>query len=422
MSVPPRLQPDPGWLPFLGWLTGAVFFFYAWILRVAPSIMVDELMRDLSVGAAVLGNLSAAYFYGYAGMQIPVGMLLDRFGPRRLMTVSALLCGCGAALFALGPSLAYVTAGRFLIGASAAFSLVGAMAVASQWFPAHRFALLSGLAMAAGMAGGVLGQAPLRIAVEASDWRTTSLWLALGGVLISVASWCFVRDRLRGTGGLGQVLAGLGEAARDRQVLLLSLAGLGANGALLGFAGLWGVPFLVLAYDLERTTAATLASLLIAGWGVGAPLIGWLSDRIGSRKYPYLVGIAVECLALATLVWVPGLPLWAIAALAFLIGFAGASMITSFALVRERVRPGLTGTAIGFLNAMVTGAGALFQPLIGFILDMLWQGQTTAGARVYTVLDYRIALSVLILFCAIGFFAVLAVSDPKRESVSPAVA
>src|SRR5258707_15030445 len=123
----------PRLLPLLGWLTGAVFFFYAWILRVAPSVMVEELMRDFAVGAAVLGNLSAAYFYGYAGMQIPVGLLLDRFGPRRLMAIAALVCGGGCALFATGNSLATVTVARFLIGASAAFSLVGAMAVAGQW-------------------------------------------------------------------------------------------------------------------------------------------------------------------------------------------------------------------------------------------------------------------------------------------------
>src|SRR5262245_62355653 len=106
-------------LPLLGWLTGAVFFFYAWVLRVAPSVMVEELMRDFTVGAAVLGHLSAAYFYGYAGMQVPVGLLLDRFGPRRLMTVAALACAAGCVLFALSSSLAAATAGRLLIGASA---------------------------------------------------------------------------------------------------------------------------------------------------------------------------------------------------------------------------------------------------------------------------------------------------------------
>jgi len=124
-DVPTAAQDAPRILPVLGWMTAALFFFYAWVLRVAPSVMVEELMRDFAVGAAVLGNLSAAYFYGYAGMQIPVGVLLDRFGPRRLLAVAALACAGGCVLFATGTTLATVTAGRFLIGASAAFSLVG---------------------------------------------------------------------------------------------------------------------------------------------------------------------------------------------------------------------------------------------------------------------------------------------------------
>src|SRR5882672_7894645 len=105
-------QDAPRLLPVLGWLTAALFFGYAWVLRVAPSVMVEELMRDFAVGAAVLGNLSAAYFYGYAGMQVPVGVLLDRFGPRRLMTGAALVCAGGFVLFATGHTLAAVTAGR----------------------------------------------------------------------------------------------------------------------------------------------------------------------------------------------------------------------------------------------------------------------------------------------------------------------
>ena len=111
-------------------------------------------------------------------------------------------------LFATGDSLTAVTAGRFLIGASAAFSLVGSMAVAGQWFPANRFAILSGGAMAMGMAGGVFGQAPLRLAVEASDWRTANLLLAAGGVALALAAWATVRDRWRGSGGVGDVACG----------------------------------------------------------------------------------------------------------------------------------------------------------------------------------------------------------------------
>src|SRR4030095_7988802 len=109
----PTVQTSPGLLPWLAWATASFFFFYAWIMRVAPSVMVEELMREFAVGAGVLGNLSAAYFYGYAGMQIPVGLMLDRFGPRRLITIATIVCAGGCVLFATGSSLAAVTAGRF---------------------------------------------------------------------------------------------------------------------------------------------------------------------------------------------------------------------------------------------------------------------------------------------------------------------
>lgn len=403
-------------LPLLAWATGATFFFYAWVLRVAPSVMVEELMRDFAVGAGALGHLSAAYFYGYAGMQIPVGLLLDRFGPRRLMTSAALVCAGGCILFATSDSLLAATAGRFLIGASSAFSLVGAMAVAGQWFPANRFAVFSGLAMAMGMAGGVFGQAPLRLAVEATDWRTVSLLLMVGGAGLAIAAWATVRDRRRGSGGLADMLAGLGAVLKHKQSWLIALTGLGTSAPLLGFASLWGVPYLELAYGYSRTHAAALTSLIFVGWAVGAPLIGWLSDHIGQRKMPLVAGLLLQTLCLSLLVYVPALPLAALAVLCFLVGFFGSAQIVCFALVRENHPPTLSGTGIGFVNAMVTGAGALFQPVVGLILDLAWSGQTALGARVYDIGAYHLALASLICCCIGGLVCLLAVRETHCRS------
>lgn len=402
---------EPRLLPLLAWATGATFFFYAWVLRVAPSVMVEELMRDFAVGAGVLGHLSAAYFYGYAGMQIPVGLLLDRFGPRRLIAASALVCAGGCVLFATGSSLAMVTAGRFLIGASAAFSLVGSMAIAGQWFPVHRFAIFSGLAMAMGMAGGVFGQAPLRFAIEASDWRTTMLLLAAGGVILSAAAWATVRDRWRGTGGIAIALSGLGTVVRHRQTQLIALTGLGTSAPLLAFAGLWGVPFLETAYGMSRASAAGLTSVFFVGWGIGAPLFGWLSDRIGRRRRPLLIALALKTVALAALIYISGLPLVALIALSFLVGFFGSAQILCFALVKENHNSALSGTAIGFLNGIVTGAGALFQPLVGILLDLAWTGEIASGARVYHAEAYRLAFGSLIACCIGGLLCLLAVRE-----------
>ncbi len=407
-------------LPFLGWLTGAVFFFYAWILRVAPSVMVEELMREFAVGAAAVGNLSAFYFYGYAGLQVPIGMMIDRFGPRRLMTAAALACAGGCVMSALGPSLWWVAAARLLIGSSVAFSLVGAMAVAGQWFPANRFAILSGWAMLFGMTGGVVGQAPLRKLVETMDWRQTYYLLAIGGVALALASVLTVRDRHRGSGGIRQVLGGLGEVMANRQTWLIAIAGLGTTGPLLGFAGLWGVPYLSAAHSLDRMTAATVTSTLFIGWGIGAPFFGWLSDRIGRRRPPFAVGLLLALLGIVALVYAPPLPAWALIGLCLACGFGGSAQIVGFAAAREHNPARLSGTAIGLVNGMVTGAGALYQPLLGWMLDLAWNGKMEAGARVYDVSAYRFAFLAIVTGTAVGLVSALVMKEtycrPSNES------
>ncbi len=415
----PELPPSagrsdtPGLLPLLGWLVGSLFFFYAWILRVSPSVMVEEFMRDFAVGGAIVGNLSALYFYGYAGMQIPVGLLLDRFGPRRLMTVASGLVAVACLLFAWSQGLVGASVARFLIGAGCPFSLVGAMAVAGQWIPRERFALLGGLAMMFGMAGGVFGQAPLRVAVDATDWRTTMASVAVIGFVLMLAAWVFVRDRRRGSGGVSAVFEGLRRVAANRETWLSAVAGLGSTGPLLAFAGLWGVPYLQAVHEIDRVTAGTVTSVTFIGWGVGAPLIGWLSDRIGKRRSPLIAGLTLSALSLGAILYLPGIPLWGVGVLCFGIGFGGSAQIVCYALVREHNPPQFSGTAIGMVNALVTGAGALFQPMIGWLLDLSWDGLMVDGARVYAVGAYNLAFGVLVVGCIVGILCAAA----TRESV-----
>lgn len=398
-------------LHLLGWATGALFFFYAWVLRVAPSVMIDEMMRDLAIGGAVIGNLSALYFFGYAGMQVPVGMLIDRFGPRRLMTAAALGCVAGCAIFALSSGISGVAIGRFVIGAAAAFSLVGAMAVAGLWFPAQRFALLSGLAMMMGMLGGIVGQAPFRLVVEALDWRGSILALAAGGVVVATAAWATVRDRPREVKSSAPMLAGLGRVVRNRQTWLIAIAGLGTTGPLLGFAGLWGVPYFVTTLGIDRTSAASITSAVFLGWAIGAPLIGWASDRIGRRRSPFIAGLVICILAMSAILYLPGLSIPMLMMLCFLCGFGGSSQIVGFAAARENNPPALSATAIGLVNGLVTGAGALFQPLLGWLLDLNWKGEMESGARIYDPGAYQIALSAIIVGCVVGFFCTLAMRE-----------
>jgi MFS family permease len=232
-------------------------------------------------------------------------------------------------------------------------------------------------------------------------------------VALAVAAWATVRDRWRGRGGLGQALSGLGAVLANRQAWLVALVGLGTSAPLLAFASLWGVPFLETAYRLPRAQAATLTSLIFVGWGVGAPAIGWLSDRIGRRKPPLIAGLLLETAALALLVYVPGLPMPVLGLLCFLVGFFGSAQIVCFALARETHAAALSGTAIGFVNGMVTGAGALFQPLVGWLLDLAWTGETSQGARLYAPESYRLAFASLIVCCLAGLLCLAAVRETR---------
>jgi len=152
---------------------------------------------------------------------------------------------------------------------------------------------------------------------------------------------------------------------------------------------------------------------------VGAPLFGWLSDRIGRRKLP---GLALETVALAALVYLPLLPAFVLALLCFLIGFFGSCQIVCFALVKENHPVRLSGTAIGFVNSMITGAGALFQPLVGLLLDLAWTGSFAYGARVYDSATYRLALASLLACCLAGLLCLLAVRETFCRTVGEAEA
>lgn len=383
-----------------------LFFGYGFVLRVSPSVMVAELMREFDVGAAILGNLSAFYLYIYAGLQIPIGVLMDRVGPRRLMTVAAVAVGAGTLLFATSETLNSAYAGRFLIGLGCAFSWPGLLAVISQWFP-MRFAFLAGIGQITGMAGAVLGQAPLATAVGLHGWRGSMMTLAGVGVLMAAMIWMVVRDRHHPDSRAMSFTAALRQVMANRQTWLAAVFGMAMTGPILAFGGLWGVPYLSTTYALDRTAAAGLVSLLFIGSGVGALVLGGWSDRIGKRK-PVMWTAGVVCmLTLFAVIYIPNLPRPILSVLIFGIGFGGSGLLFAFATGREHNTAGTSGTAIGIVNTAVVGSGALFQPLIGLLLDLQWSGEIENGVRLYTPDAFRGALTILPVTATLGLVALL---------------
>ncbi|HEY5701459.1 MAG TPA: MFS transporter [Gammaproteobacteria bacterium] len=411
----------PSWLPWMVWSFGPAMFFYAFFQRVAPSVMIDQLMRDLNVTGAVLGNLSAFYFYAYASLQIPVGLMMDRYGPRRLLTFGAMVCATGTLLFALATSLGTAYVGRLLVGVGASFGFVGALKLATTWLPTGRFALASGLLMMAGMAGGIMGQAPLAAVVELTGWRAALTGSAVAGVLLGIGTWVVVRDHPLGamvsTGrvGIAELMRGLAIVVRNRQNWLVALACASMAAPLLAFAGLWGVAWLMQVHGMSRPDAAVTASLLLLGWAVGSPVAGAVSDRIGRRKLPLIGALLFGAANLSALIFIPGLNAAVMKVLFFLSGVCFGTMVIGFALTRETNSPEVHGAAFGMLNGAVVGTGAVFQPLVGGLLDWRWDGEMIAGAPLYDPGAYRFAFSALLVFLIAGLIASCAIREGGRH-------
>jgi MFS family permease len=404
-------------LAWFVWGLGALFYLVGFFQRVAPAVMTVELMRDFGIGATALGNLSAFYFYSYVAMQIPTGILADRWGPRRLLTAGSLVAGCGTLLFAMAPVVTWANMGRLLIGGSVAVAFVGLLKIASSWFPPRYFAMVSGVALFFGIIGAVFAGTPLRLLMNHYSWRGMMLAAAVVTFAIGGAIWCFVRDDPREKGhtnpssttqedpGLGEpgVLESLMAVFAYRNTLLLFLIPAGLVGCVLTFSGLWGVPFLTTHHHLSTSQAAALTSSLLVAWAISGPLFGWFSDRLGRRKPLYLVGSGLAILGWLAVVFISDLPLPLLSGLLLFTGFSSGCMIISFAFAKESVPRRLSGTISGVINMGVMLGPTLLQPAMGWILDRMWLGRTVGSVRIYDLKAYQTGFSLMIAWALLAF-------------------
>ncbi|MBL8807728.1 MAG: MFS transporter [Rhodospirillales bacterium] len=392
----------------------ALYFGHEFVQRVSTSVVVGDLMAEFAVGGAVLGSLSAFYFYAYASMQIPVGVLMDRFGPRRLMSFAAGISACGALLFAAAPAIQFAYLGRAMIGFGASFSWIGILTVATLWLPPSRFSAYAGLGQAAGMAGAILGQAPLAMIVESLGWRLSVGLLALVGGAVAAGIFLTVPDVPKRPRQVHTRLTdSLKIAASNPQTWLNAVFGLSMTGTMLSFSGLWAVPWLISVYGFERAGAAALTSSMFIGWAVGSPLIGWLADRAGRLK-PFQVGCGTGmCLTLIALVYIPALPTAVLGTLMFTNGIFASGMVLAYGAARAHNPPEASGATYGLVNTGVVGSGAIFQPLIGLFLDLNWGGAMQAGARVYSASAYEIAFTILPAAAAVGTLAAMLTREKR---------
>lgn len=407
------VPPPPPSLAWLVWGLGALLYLIAYYQRVAPAVITRELMAEFGLSGAALGNLSAFYFYSYAAVQIPTGLLADRWGPRKLLTLGATLAAGGTLLFALAPGVAWANAGRFAIGAAVGVAFVSMLKLASHWMHSRQFAFASGVALFVGVMGATLAGVPLRALVDAMGWRAVMIGSAAVTACVAVAIWVVVRDDPvdRGYAGFvprdahgsgASIAAQLREIARERAAWLMVLMPGGTCAIVLTIPGLWGVPFLVTQYGFTPREAASACSMMLIAWAVACMAFGPLSERMRRRKPIYAGGLMAMLVLWSIVVFTPGLPRAALLALLAAVAVASGSFILTFALAKESVPAHLGGTVSGIANMGVMLGGMVMQPLVGHILDRHWGGRLEGGVRIYDFAAYQWGFGAILAWCALS--------------------
>lgn len=413
----------------------AVSYMLVFFHRIAPGVVAADLMSAFHTTGAALGSLAAMYFYVYAAMQIPAGVLADTLGVRRAGTAGALVAGIGSLLFALAPNFAVAIAGRFLVGLGVSVVFVGFMRANADWWSEQRYGFISGLTVFLGNVGALLAVAPLAAALTVASWRSIFVAIGIMSIAIAAATFVFVRDRPQDMGfpSLREIEGrpahapriqhwwrDLSEVLGSREIWPGFFVNLGVGGGALALAGLWGVPLLMDVHRLPRAQASLYPSLMLAAFALGCVAFGALSDHLGRRK-PVLVAACSLCalswLALWLLPWSPGWSGWSLFAA---LGFFGGGFIVTFGAAKEIVPPAIAGMGIAVVNTGAFLGAAIVQPAFGALMDLTWDGTVVDGVRKYSAGDYANGLALCLGFAIMAAVASLYLRETYCRNVAPA--
>ncbi|RAP35061.1 MFS transporter [Legionella quinlivanii] len=379
---------------------GAFFYCYEFVLRIIPGALQSELSAAFGhISATTFGQLSAFYYFAYSPMQLPVGMLMDRYGPRRLLTFACLCCTLGSWMFTNTSSMLIAGSGRFLVGFGSSFAFVGVLSLALRWLPRRYFSLVAGLITTLGMLGLVYGEVKITdMAVSLGLMHVLWMMIIIGAVL-SVITFLVVRDGPQGHIANKQpwpeFFANVWHVLSSPQVWLIGFVGACLYTSLSVFGELWGKTYLEQAHHLTKVQAARTVSAMFLGWAVGAPIAGYFSDISGRRVFPLVAGAILSLICISIVLYYPGLSYTTLNILLFLYGVFSATEIIVFIMGKENSGAKLSGTVFAAVNMIVTLGGVVFQPLVGKLLDTFGDSHVVAGEHIYSIVDYQLALSVL---------------------------
>ena len=398
-----------GWIFFL--LAGS-FFLYEFFCRASMGPMEMLFRNDLNISVATVGMVSSAFYLAYSLMQIPVGLLVDKFGVRRIGLFAIMLTAVGALLFSLSYTVTIAWVGRFVIGVGAAFGYVLMFKIILEWFPHKHLGFMGGMTQILGMIGPLIAGVPLTLALQSThgDWRLIFYCVAFFGVILAILFYSIVRDSEENStqkikGEHYHIFQHIKNMIKYKQLWAIAIYVFFAYGSIELLGSLFGMTYLE-KIGYSAVDSASIVAFLWLGLGVGSPIIGIISDRLQRRKVVLLGCSILGAFASAVFIWLPINSYFLDCILFLCIGTAAGAQSLSFPTVVENIPSELEGASIGFNNMFVILGASVIQMLGGWLItlfsnqDQVSQHYSLDGQQILHA--YQLGLSISIIFFVIS--------------------
>jgi sugar phosphate permease len=387
-------------------------FFLSQFYRVSNAVIAPQLLNDLLIDTRELGLLSASFFYAFALTQIPIGLLLDKIGPRSMMTALSAMGIFGAVIFSWADSMTLGVTGRVLLGVGMACNLMGTYKLLTLWFSPKAFATLAGIVVALGTAGNMLATTPLVILVNQFGWRSSFQLIAVINFILTFLFYIIVRDRPPqgdsdfpvASMNTRQAFGNIQKLFKQKDFWIISFATFARYGIFAAFQALWAGPYLMEVMGYSALTTGNLILLLNVGMISGAPCWGILSDRLfNTRKWVIIAGSIAIVLTIIILAIIPlGTPLSLVSLLFFCFGFFNATGLLMYPHIKELMPLEMSGTAMTGINFFTMIGPAVFLQGLGILMQTL-HPEASRGPEAFNA-AFMVCIISLLLVLVLYFF------------------
>ncbi|HET9843901.1 MAG TPA: MFS transporter [Gammaproteobacteria bacterium] len=394
------------------WLLASLFYAYQFVLRVLPNIMMPDLMRQFNIDASIFGQLSGVYYIGYAGMHIPIGILLDKFGPKTILPVCMVLAACGLLPFVYAQTWIYPCLGRFIIGVSSSAAILGLFKIIRMAYREELFTRMLGASVTIGLLGAIYGGYPVRWLLENIGWYTTFHLLILVGVVMAVITFIIVPSIKNPTST--SVWTDLKNLFLNRKIVAVCFLAGCMVGPMEGFADGWSTIFLTQIYHLGNAIAASLPSMIYLGMCIGAPLLSLLAEK--TKAYYEIIAMSAFIMCASFILLLAGsLQLSFVSLVFFIIGLLCAYQILAIYKASSYAKESNVGITTAFANMIIMFFGYVFHTAIGKVAVHFWDGTVLQGIPFYSTFALRAALGIIPIMLFVGLlgFSTLAIQEKR---------